>query len=161
MQPLATLRQWQLNQLRWSIRIVRHTLSSISPADATTYRDGGDGWTVMEVLGHLRDFEEVFIQRAELTLQADNPALPFPDPDTLAQEREYNALDMATVYDEWLAQRQRFIALLAGVAGDETWERKGQHPVRGPFSLNDQLFLTAMHDSLHLDQIVKILDDKQ
>lgn len=160
MQPLQTIRQWQIAQMRYAIPTLRLLLSSISKEDATTYRDGGDGWTVAEVMGHLRDFEEVFLQRAERTLSEDNPPLAFPDPDNLAVEAAYNSLPLEDLYAEWVLTRQRFIALLESIEGDETWERSGAHPKRGPFSLNDQLFLTIYHDLLHADQIARIMEDK-
>lgn len=161
MQTMSTLRQWQINQIKSAIPMLRYVLSNISQEEATTYRDGGTGWTVVEVMGHLSDFEGVFLSRAEMTLIHDNPPLPFPDPDELATISQYNTLQLTEVYDEWEETRQHYIKFWESIESDDRWERVGAHPKRGPFSLNDQLFLTPLHDLLHTEQIVKIMENKQ
>ena len=160
MQPLATIRGWQLDTLHKSISIIAYILQSTPVDDLKTYRDGGEGWTTLEVLGHLRDYEELFIKRAQLTLAEEFPLLPNPDPDELAVTNQYNQQDVMAVVATWTASRRKFIALLEGVA-DEDWERTANHPRRGPFTLNDQLLLTAWHDCNHIEQMARILAEKK
>jgi uncharacterized damage-inducible protein DinB len=160
MQPLATIRGWQLDKLGKDITIIGYMLESASAEDLRTYRDGGDGWTVLEVLGHLRDYEELFIKRAQLTLTEESPALPNPNPDELAVTNQYNHQNAQAVFDKWAESRREFIKLLEGVADDD-WERAGNHPRRGHFTLNDQLLLTAWHDVNHIEQIAHILVEKK
>lgn len=158
MQPLKTIRQWQLQILENNIQVLTHIVRSIPPSVEATRRDGDTGWTAREVLGHLRDFEALFIERAQLTLEHDNPPLPFPDPDQLAQTQNYNAYPIAQLLDEWSAKRRQFLGLLSNISADADWERSAQHPTRGNFTLHDQLFLTVWHDTNHFAQLAKILD---
>lgn len=51
------------------------------------------------------------------------------------------------------------LAFLAA-RSESDWERRAQHPTRGPFTLHDQIFLTSLHDSLHIEQITRILKEK-
>ncbi|MEL7235902.1 MAG: DinB family protein [Chloroflexota bacterium] len=156
---MPTYRKWAIQQLQRNITIYSQVVLMI-PADvATTARDGGDGWTITEVMGHLRDFEDIFMERARLTATEDMPPLRFPDPDALAQENNYNADKLADVYTAWAEKRRAFLAYLETLT-DEQWSRPGAHPKRGPFTLNDQLLLAVWHDNLHLEQIVKILSEK-
>lgn len=159
MQPMTTIQKWQIDQLENAINTLIYLVQTISDHDAKTLRDSGDGWTVLEVLGHLRDFEGVFLERAKLTLEQDSPDLPFPNPDTLAQEKRYNDDDMAQVLADWGASRQQYVALLKATES-ELWERPANHPTRGNFTLNDQVFLTVWHDMNHFEQITHIMLSK-
>lgn len=156
MTNMETLRAWQLQILENNVRVLTHVINGISDADLTTRRDGPDGWTVREVLAHMRDFETVFIERATVTLAQDNPPLPFPDPNELAVAGNYNSLDAPAVLAEWAANRQRLLAIYRAVLTDQ-WERPAKHPTRGSLNLQEQLFLLAWHDTNHLAQIAKIL----
>lgn len=160
MQSLEVIHNWQLGQLKNAINILRYIISSVSNEDATTYRDGGDGWTVLEVLGHLEEFEGIFIERIQLTLNTDNPELPNRDQDKQAEINRYNEADMDAVLADWIAKREQLLALYDTIEPDQ-WERPARHPRRGPFTLNDQLALTVWHDMNHFEQIARILLEKQ
>lgn len=160
MPNLEMYRQWQFENLRRGVLIAGTLANLLSDEEATIYRDGGTGWTVLEVLCHLRDFEGLFLQRAQLTVEQDNPTLDFPDPDGLAVERQYNQQDVQAVIVQWREKREAFLAYLEDRSPDD-WEQVAAHPKRGPFTLHDQLFLATWHDSVHLDQITKIMAEKQ
>lgn len=160
MQDIRVLRGWQIQKLQQGLSSIQSIVETTAPDDATTYRDGGQGWTVLEVMCHLRDFEGLFMERATLTVQQDNPELPFPDPDLLAQMHTYNKQQLTEVYTAWRGRRQELIAFFQ--ARDEAdWERPAQHPKRGPFTLTDQLFLCALHDSIHIEQMLRILREQR
>lgn len=157
MQPLAVYRAWAISALEHNLASAGHIVATTDPRAMTTFRDGGDGWTPLEVLAHLRDFEAVFHERALLTLSEDLPALPFPNPDELARDRHYNSQPIDEVLATWRETRAAFLATLAAIPDEATWERAGHHPTRGRFTLNDALFLAVWHDSNHLDQILRTL----
>ena len=160
MQPLATIRGWQLDKLNKDISIIGYLLQTASTDDVRTYRDGGNGWTVLEVMGHLRDYEPIFIERARLILTEEFPPLPNPNPDELAVTNQYNQQDIQAVYSAWSESRREFLKVLEGVAEDD-WERAGNHPRRGHFTLNDVLLLTAWHDVNHIEQMARTLAEKK
>lgn len=157
---LKTIREWQFNQMEWTVKSIEAILHRMPAEDLTRYRDGGDGWTVVEVLGHLRDFERVFLQRAQMTVDQDNPPLPFPDPDELAKKNNYQNQDWQDLIHNWHSERNAHLAYLRQ-RPESDWERPAQHPTRGLFTLHDQLFLANRHDALHLEQITKILAEKK
>jgi hypothetical protein len=45
------------------------------------------------------------------------------------------------------------------IEGDN-WQRVGNHPVRGKFSLVQQLFLCPLHDTVHIEQMTRIFAEK-
>src|SRR5688572_31921120 len=130
MQPVTTIRQWQFEQMQRSLKIVGHILSITPPDDLITYRDGGTGWSVRDVICHLRDFEQVFMDRACLTVDYDFPDLPFPNPDEVASERQYSTQDAQAAFGAWAAVRGSLLAYFAART-DEDWQRTANHPKRG------------------------------
>lgn len=158
MKPMSTIRRWHFDQLRAGLSIVAYIVRANPPQDLVTYRDGGDGWTAAEVIGHLLDCERLFLERARLTVTQDNPMLRWGNQDEDVIQGRYNTWDMQELLDTWRAVREEYLAYLAGVP-EEAWAREGLHPTYSPFSLNDQLFLACWHEQNHIQQITKILTE--
>lgn len=156
----AAFRGLMIDQLERFQRVLGYMVNSTDALASQHYRDGGTGWTVREVMGHLLDFERVFLQRFQMTIAEQQPALPFPDPDQLVAQHGYNQQPLPTIYEQWAAQRSATIAFLKE-RSDADWERLAQHPTRGLVSLLDQLVVTAWHDSNHLEQIQHILAEQR
>jgi|SRR5688572_2604831 uncharacterized damage-inducible protein DinB len=157
---IANVRGWQFTQLENNLKSVEWLLRTTDAQARITFRDGGSGWTALETLCHLRDFEKVFLQRARLTVEQDNPALPFPKPDDVAAEGRYNEQDFEAALAEWKSNRATLIGYLKE-RSDADWERPAAHPTRGSLTLFDQLFLTAMHDTVHMEQMTRTLHEKK
>jgi uncharacterized damage-inducible protein DinB len=159
MPAMSVYRNWQFDSMEKSLIIADQMLSSLSDLSVFDKRDGGDGWTISEVLGHLVDVEAIFHERARLTIESDNPDLPFSDPNELVIEHGFAGQNARDVFKQWQVNRAPFLAYLKSLSDDETtWERPAQHPTRGNFTLNDQLMLAAWHDTNHIHQIVKIIN---
>jgi uncharacterized damage-inducible protein DinB len=157
---LVQIRAWQYALLEYNLQSIERILRMTDPAALTTYRDGGTGWTALEVLGHLNDYEDVFIGRARMTVEQENGALPFPKPDDLAIAHDYNHQPLDALVESWKSRRAAHLAYLKD-RPESDWARVGVHPVRGPLSLFDQLTLITQHDSLHLEQMTRALFEKR
>jgi uncharacterized damage-inducible protein DinB len=160
MRPMTTIRRWHFEQLRYSLNMVHYIVQTTAAKDLTTYRDSNGGWTVAEVIGHLLDCERLFLERAKLTLTQDCPDLPFPDQAEDVIKGRYNERDPETTLTYWRQVRDDYLAYL-GTIPDDAWAREGKHPEYAPLSLNDQLFLACRHDLLHIEQMTRILTEKQ
>lgn len=156
MEQLARVRQTQLYLMDVTIQTLGHTVALLAPEVTTTLRDGPDGWTITEVLAHLRDFDGFFRGRAQLMLEQDNPALPSYDHEAIAIASRYNEQDFRTVYAEMVQSRQQTRTLFAALTTAQ-WERTGVHPEYGQFTLTDAVMQVGIHDALHIEQIGKIL----
>lgn len=156
----STLRSWQFEIMRKSLRIVGDIVNATSSADATTYRDGGTGWTATEIMCHLRDSETLFLERARLTLEQDGSPQPSGSNDQIALDRRYNQQSLQVAYREWVAQREVFLAFLEGLNEAEWTTNHSVHVRRGPMTLSDQLALTAWHDVNHIEQMTRTLAEK-
>lgn len=136
--------------------ILQHIFKNVSQETATTLRDGADGWTALEVLCHLRDFDQIFYDRAVAILSQDYPNLTPADHEALAVERAYNQQSLPEVLKTFGESRQRFVTFFESVP-DDAWERAGVHPTRGHFTLHNALLQVGTHDVNHIEQITRIL----
>jgi hypothetical protein len=157
---LDTVRGWQFTQLENNIRSIEWIVRGADPAALTTYRDGGNGWTILEVICHLRDMEAVYAERVHLAVEQENPPLPFPNPDQMAAERGYMQQDIDDALAELKRSRVAALAFLRDRQPDD-WERVAQHPTRGPLTLFEQLALWTMHDTIHIEQMIRVLLEKK
>ncbi|WP_110514277.1 DinB family protein [Herpetosiphon llansteffanensis] len=153
---LALLRQKHIELMRLTLDTLGHVLSNVSQDQATSLRDGSNGWTVVEVLCHLRDYDQIFLERAIMMRDQDFPLLPGYDHEAMAIERNYNSNDLRTVYAALQESRPRFIAFFQALS-PEQWAKAGTHPERGYFSLTDAAMQVGIHDVIHLEQISRIL----
>lgn len=153
------IRKQHIESIGKSAQIFSNIMSTVSQETATTLRDQSDaphGWTALEVLCHVRDFDGFFYERAVMIRDEDYPRLPAYDHEDLAVTRRYNEQDLRQVVEELMDSRQRFIAFFQELTPAE-WERAGVHPERGHFSLVDALMQVSSHDLTHLEQITRIL----
>ncbi len=161
MTRLAMYRRWQLRALHRNQLTLRHLVETISDPAAFQWRDGGepDGWTISEALGHLCDFESYMLERARFLCGEtdDEPPQPEAGPVVMVKEAGYAGQDAGELLARWLGYREALFTLLSGLDCDDEalWKREIDF-AGGPFSLDDQLFLAAMHDDDHMNQIVKI-----
>ena len=160
MSSMPRYRRWQLWALEKNLLNMEHLISTITDPVAFNKRDGGDGWTISEVLGHLGDVDSYFSARARAL--AENNELPKSSGRSQDEQvkhagyAEQNAMDL---FEKWKQVRLPYHALLASLPEDdeELWERPGRDADGGGFTLNDQLVLGAYHDLDHIHQIVKII----
>jgi hypothetical protein len=113
-------------------------------------RDGG--WGVIEVLCHLRDWDEIFLERFRATVEQDRPFLPTYDDELWPIERDYRGQDPAKTFERYRELREQVVALLAGLP-PEAWERPADHGAYGEVSLHWMADHVSNHDREHLEQV--------
>ena len=153
---LTQVRKRQLRAMRLSCQVLGHIVGSISEADAHEKRDGAEGWSIVEIVCHLRDFDAIFHSRARLMLTDDNPLLPAYDHEAMAIDGDYQSESVAVAYEDLQLSRSAFIAFFKALS-DEQWARAGVHPEQGPFTMTDALMQVPSHDLDHLEQITRVL----
>jgi uncharacterized damage-inducible protein DinB len=131
-------------------------LKDLSPEQVKQLRDGEGGWNVVEVMCHLRDFENIFFRRAQQIVDEDRPTIVPVDHEALAAAGDYAIQDLKTVYGQYLDTRRRFITWLEGLADDE-WHCVGIHPESGEMTVMEIAMQVTTHDVDHTEQIIRIL----
>ncbi len=145
-----------LEFMRKTPGIVKATLGEVSQERARTATDGPNGWSVLEVICHLRDWEDIFCERVQMMLSEDNPKLPDHDQEQMAKDRHYSSQDLQQAFDLYLNLRQRHLQILAGLT-PEQWQRRGLHPRWGEINVVEHGMNTALHDVNHIEQMVRAL----
>ena len=160
MSPMPRYRRWQIMALEKHRLNIEHVLSTIRDPAIFDRRDGGDGWTISEILGHLGDTDSYFLARARALAEGgDPPAGSGRSVDERVKDAGYAEQDAGDLLERWLNVAAAYQEFLSSLAEDdeELWERPGRSADGGGFTLNDQLILSAYHDLDHLHQIVKII----
>lgn len=150
------VRERHVGAMQVSCDIIGHILRGLSNERARALRDGANGWSILEIVCHLRDFDDIFYRRAQMMQAQDQPQLPAYDHEAMAIERAYQQEDLAEAYGALKASRGRFIAFFADLS-PEQWERDGVHPERDSFTMTDAAMQVGLHDLDHLEQITRVL----
>ena len=159
MSPLPRYRRWQIAAMEKNMLNIEHIVTNIRDSAIFDKRDGGDGWNISEVLGHLADTDSYFLARAQALVEGSDPPAGWgKSVDERVKDAGYAEQDASTLLQRWLKVSADYHEFLASLPDDEElWERPGRDADGGGFTLNDQLILSAFHDLDHLHQIVKII----
>jgi hypothetical protein len=115
-------------------------------------RPGSDGgWGVIEILCHLRDWEEIYLDRAQAIVQQDRPHLPAFDDELWAIERDYRGQAPQQTFEQFRELRRQLVELLQSLPA-EGWARVGDHAHHGEISIQWLANHIVNHDEEHLTQ---------
>ena len=128
---------------------------------ALSRRPDATNWAAKEVVCHLRDSEEFFLQCLEAMIKQDEPEFGGPSnlADRWAEERQYLRNDTDHAVRVFRKHRTATLAFLRGRA-PEDWERGGSFGSLGRMSVDYLLAVIAWHDANHLDQLERALDGR-
>ncbi len=129
-------------------------------ARALARRPAPGAWAPVEVIGHLRDTEEMFGERFAAILAMPEPILPASGPaDRWAEDRQYLRHDAATALAHFRRRRGESLETLMTMSPSD-WQRGGEHPARGRLSIDMFVALMAWHDDNHLEQLTRALEGR-
>lgn len=114
------------------------------------------GWGLVEILPHLRDWEEIIEQRVAMILAEDEPALDEYDDSLWAIEHAYREQDTRAAFEEFSSRRGALVERLAAL-GKEEWNRVGILPKRGRVTLHWLMNRVCDHDAKHVVQARDVL----
>jgi hypothetical protein len=143
-----------LRTLRKTPVLLRTVVAGLTQTQAQALHDGPDGWSVLYIVCHLRDYEHLVIQRVQTMLEQEQPVLPTMDNAALIHQHRYADQDLHTVLDDLSHCRQTLLLLLEPLSAAE-WERGGIHPAQGWGTVCDVAINTGLHDVDHFEQLVR------
>jgi hypothetical protein len=134
-------------------------LEGISQEQALSAKGGDEGWSIVEVVCHLRDAEGFALQRDAMMLEKDNPdIIPF-DQAQLAIERHYADQDLHEALEEFIRLRREHITMLELLSAED-WKRPGEHLEMGRITIFGHVLHMVCHDAIHCAQISRQLKAK-
>jgi DinB superfamily len=136
------------------------TLIEGRDARALARRPASEAWAPVEIIGHLRDAEEMFGQRFETILANDEPVLPDVGPsDRWARDRQYARHDPGVALVHFRRRRGESLETLIALPPAD-WQRGGERPGRGRLTIDRLVALMAWHDDNHLEQLTRAVEGK-
>jgi hypothetical protein len=114
------------------------------------------GWGVVEILPHLRDWEEIYLDRARTLVAEDHPHLPGYDDELWSIERDYRGQDPRATMDDFRRLRTEHVDFLRALP-PEAWSRLGTHGYYGEITLQWMEDHVCDHDQEHLQQVREAL----
>jgi len=150
--------------LEKSIQILERTpnvldamLRNIS-ADWTLHNEGGESWSVYDIIGHLIHGEKTdWIPRAQIIL-SEKSDKKFEKYDRFAQFEESKGKSFSQLLNEFKILREKNIEILRSLnITDKNLQAKGIHPAFGEVTLSQLLSTWVVHDLNHIAQISRVI----
>lgn len=134
------------------------TLLQNVSTDWTSVNEGGETWSVYDIIGHLIHGEKTdWVPRMDIIL-SDKQDKTFEPFDRFAQFEESKGKSLAQLLDEFKNLRQKNIAhLRSKQLTDKDFEKKGIHPAFGEVTLMQLLATWTVHDLNHIAQITRVM----
>lgn len=126
--------------------------------DWTSANEGGETWSVYDILGHLIHGEKTdWVPRADIILSetTDKAFKPF---DRFAQFEDSKGKTLNQLLDEFKILREHNVEhLRSKKLTDKNLEEKGIHPAFGEVTLSQLLSTWVAHDLNHIAQISRVM----
>ncbi len=145
-----------LDALKATPETLTGLLANVSETQARSAKGGDENWSVVEIVCHLRDADEISLQRTEAMRDQDNPLIIGYDQEALARERKYRETDLRSALAALIAIRERHITVLSALTSEQ-WQRPGQHKEFGEITIFALAIHNASHDAIHCAQIARQL----
>lgn len=144
-----------LQELESGISIFPALLSGVTPDQARAKPDL-TSWSILETMCHLLDEErEDFRVRLDILLHRADEDWPPIDPAAWVTLRDYNARDLYTVLNDWVAERRTSLDWLRSLEAPD-WDTPMPTPWEDLMPAGMMLSAWAAHDGLHQRQIIEL-----
>ena len=155
------VREYTLNAVAGAPDVLERLLAGVAPDDPIwDNRPDPARFTLREVVGHLADWNDVFLGRIERTRDEESPGLTYQTPEEVARASGSFAAAPDVSLARFRAGRAQMTPILRAL-GPEQWERVGflpGHPlVTGPVSIEAWIVQIVGHDAYHMRQAVEWL----
>ncbi len=148
----------ELKAMQDNLIIYQNLLTNLSQEQSKLKLSKG-GWTILEVICHLNDYEAIFLNRLKAVVNKNLAELPFrtEKEEKLAQSK-YLTKDLVKVLKEFGSSRAKSINYISSINPNDLG-KLGIHPQYGNLSLLELILRFSAHDVNHLKQITNILKE--
>jgi hypothetical protein len=145
-----------LEALKSTPEILISLLKGVTQERAVASKGGDEDWSVVQVVCHLRDAEEISLKRIRSMRDQDDPLILEYDQAALARERDYQSQNLSTALKDFVSFREQYVADLSALQPEE-WNRTGRHNELGQITILSHVTHHACHDAIHCAQIARQL----
>jgi len=137
---------------------VLHTMLESLSEDWTFQNEGGETWSVFDIVGHLIHGEKTdWVPRAEIILY-QNAEKKFQPYDRFAQFENSKGKTLPELLIEFSELRKNNIQYLRSKQiTEKQLEERGIHPAFGEVTLSQLLATWVVHDLNHISQIARVM----
>jgi hypothetical protein len=121
---------------------------------------GSEKWSILEVVCHLADSEEMTLGDVQHMMEEDHPTIAEFDPDELAIRANYQGQSLSVALERFERARMKLVDRLRGLREDD-WNRDGMFEGLGVLSVQGITTHMAMHDCVHLAQISRRISEQR
>ncbi len=120
--------------------------------------EGGDSWSVFDIVGHLANLERTDWMARLRRILHEGAARPFDRVDRFAQFKESEGKSLEQLLDDFARLRQQNLGELQSLnLQADDLARRGMHPVLGVVTLAELLATWTAHDLTHLHQASRVM----
>ena len=136
--------------LRHTPTILERILDDV-PADRYGERVAEDRFTLLEMVCHQADFEDIYLERMRAALKDDGVEVPDVDEEARAKEKKYDGRDLRKELVVFANRRRDTIDFLEGLSDAELGKSFTKEGL-GRVTIKDYLAVLSGHDLYHLEQ---------
>lgn len=149
-----------VDALRRTPTVLTTLLAGVDAEQAHDRAGDAEGWSIVEVVCHLRDAEDVALARERLMRRENGAYSAALYADRLAAERDYAHGDLRAALADFLGLRETRVAELAAMPV-AAWDHVCQHETMGEWSMRGHALHWVWHDLAHMAQIAERLAASQ
>lgn len=143
-----------VHSLRATPTLLRAIVRGVDPA-AAGQADAGD-WSIVVVVAHLADVDDVMVARMRRILAETAPVIPDYDPEAAVADGTFQSLSLEDALERFEQARARYVAVLEELEPRD-WFRPVIHETDGAFTVETFTARMIHHDIAHLAQIAERL----
>jgi len=136
--------------------ILQTVLRDVTQEQAEQTTDGVDEWSVLFIVCHLRDCEQLFFDRVWMSVEQDCQQLNYVTNEVLIQQNDYANQNFTEIMAQLTTLRERTLAYIRPLS-DVQLARTGIHPIWGENTVLDYILNIALHDIDHTEQLIRAL----
>lgn len=136
--------------LRHTPAILERILDDI-PASRYTEKMAEDRFTLLEMVCHLADFEDIYVERMRAALKTDGVEVADVDEGQRALDKKYDCRDLHQELEVFANRRRDTITFLEELS-DEQLKRSFTKEGLGRVTIKEYLAILSGHDLYHLEQ---------
>lgn len=122
------------------------------PVGLLTQSPTGEGWTITDVIGHMRAADAIWTPRILVALVHDGAPMPDVDERVLQTVMHASGLLLGDQLTSYAFGRAELCGVLDALTEDE-WSHTFTHAERGHVTVIDACTVVARHEAEHLEQM--------